>query len=137
MSVGVFASGPHCRAVCTSLRQTLRRVKATPKYIVCDRDSIFDCHALRRWVKRKGIQPPRYGAVGKHGTIAVIERFTLTMKNACTRRMIVPLRREAFRRECAQPWVLVAGKPGQRFDTRVTFQSKRCHLPVVTLTRAA
>ena len=59
--------------MCTSLGQTLRRLRVTPKYIVCDRDSIFDCDAFRRWVKREGICPPRYGAVGKHGSIAVIE----------------------------------------------------------------
>jgi len=39
MGVAVFANRPDCRAVCSSLGQTLRRVGATPKYIVCDRDS--------------------------------------------------------------------------------------------------
>jgi hypothetical protein len=38
---------------------------------------------------------------------------------------------------CAKPWALVGGKPGQRFNTTVTFHAQRRHLPVVTLKRAA
>ena len=70
-----------------------------PKYIVCDRGKSFDCRAFRRWAKRKGIKPPRYGAVGKHGSIAVVERFILTMKNEATRRVLVPQKRAAFHDE--------------------------------------
>jgi transposase InsO family protein len=99
MKIGVFADRPNCRAICSLLRQTVRQAGAAPKYIVCDRDSIFDCDAFRSWVKRKGIQPPRYGAVGKHGSIAVVERLILTMKNECTRKIVVPLRRATFHRE--------------------------------------
>jgi transposase InsO family protein len=186
MGVGVFATRPDCRAVCTSLGQTLRRVGATPKYIVCDRDSVFDCDAFRRWVKRKGIRPPRYGAVGMHGSIAVVERFILTLKQVLHQIPLIPLRGESFRCElvaiaqwynehrphvtlggktpnevyqrrfpanrkprieprpgwprgspCAKPWALVGGKPGQRFDTTVSFHKNRRHLPVVMLKRAA
>ena len=99
MGVGVFAKRPDCRAVCTSLGQTLRRVGTTPKYLVCDRDSVFDCDAFRRWVKRKGIKPPRYGAVGRHGSIAVVERFILTVKQILGLVLVIPVRRESFRRE--------------------------------------
>ena len=45
MGVSVFATRPDCRAVCSSLGQMLHRVGTTPKYIVCDRDSVFDCDA--------------------------------------------------------------------------------------------
>ena len=55
MGVGIFAKRPDCRAVCTHLGQTLHRLGTAPKYIVCDRDSVFDCDAFRRWAKRKGI----------------------------------------------------------------------------------
>ena len=79
MGFGVFVTRPDCRDVCTSLGQTVRRVGATPKYLVCDRDSVFDCEAFRQWVKRRCIRPPRYGAVGRHGSIAVVERFILTL----------------------------------------------------------
>ena len=102
MGIGVFAKRPDCRTVCVSLGQLVRRVGTAPKYIICDSASIFDCPALRRWVKRKDIAPPRYGAIGEHGSIAgdeVVERFILTMKNESTRRYLVALRRETFRGE--------------------------------------
>jgi len=78
--VGVFRKRPDCRGICTFLGRTIHVANATPKYIICDRDSIFDCDNFQRWVKRKGIRPPRYGAVGKHGSIAVVERFHRTFK---------------------------------------------------------
>jgi hypothetical protein len=37
--------------------------------------------------------------VGQHGSIAVVERFIQTMKNDCTRRLLVPLRTKTFRQE--------------------------------------
>ena len=98
VNVGVFEQRLNRQTLCRFLGQTIHR-QGAPKYIVCDRDSIFDCDAFRRWVKRKGIQPPRYGAVGKHGSIAVVERFIRTIKDECTRRILVPQRREACRRE--------------------------------------
>ena len=104
--VGVFANRPNCREVCTFLGRVIGQARTVPKYIVCDRDSIFDCDAFRRWVKRRGIRPPRYGAVGKHGSVAVVERLILTLKDECTRRILVPLRREEFRRQlgCFTSW---------------------------------
>ncbi len=50
-----------------------------PKYFVTDRGKQFDCHAFRKWCKRRKVKP-RYGAVGKYGSIAVIERFNRTLK---------------------------------------------------------
>jgi putative transposase len=104
--IGVFARRPDCRAVCAFLGRAIRDAGAAPKYIICDRESIFDCDAFRSWVKRKGIQPPRYGAVGKKGSIAVVERCILTMKRECSRRILVPIRHNAFRRElrCFSDW---------------------------------
>ena len=52
-----------------------------------------------QWVKRKGIRPPRYGAVGRHGSIAVVERFILTMKQLLRLFPLITLRRESFRHE--------------------------------------
>lgn len=66
---------------------------------MCERDSIVDCDVFRRWVKRKGIKPPRYGAVGQHGSIAVVERLIRTIKDEFTRRIAVSMRRRKFRRE--------------------------------------
>jgi len=37
-----------------------------------------------------------FGAVGQHGSIALIDRFILSLKNECTRIILVPLRTDAF-----------------------------------------
>ena len=42
------------------------------------------CRAFKRWCKRRQITP-RYGAIGKHGVIVVIERFMRTLKSEGTR----------------------------------------------------
>jgi len=97
VAVGVFAEKPNCRDVCQFLGRSCRARKS--KYIITDRDSIFDCAAFRLWAKRRGIQPPRYGAIGKHGSIAVVERCIRTLKDELTRRTMVPLSRAEFRRE--------------------------------------
>ncbi len=53
---------------------------AAPKYIICDKGSQFwPCPGVKRWCKRQGIRP-RFGAIGKHGSIAVIERAIKTIK---------------------------------------------------------
>ena len=77
----------------------LPRPEATPKYIVCDRGRQFDCDGFRDWCRRKGIKRPRYGAVGQHGSIAVVERFILTLKCLLSRLLLVPYRRESFQHE--------------------------------------
>jgi transposase InsO family protein len=55
---------------------------------------MFTSEGFRGWCKRRGIWL-RYGAVGKHGSIAIVERFIRSMKQECTRRLVVPLRRVA------------------------------------------
>ena len=51
-------------------------------------------------MRRRKIQI-RYGAVGKHGSISIIERFFRTMKNEGTRQFHVPFRRDRLRGELA------------------------------------
>jgi hypothetical protein len=60
---------------------------------------------FKQWCRRKGIRP-RFGAVGRHGSIAVIERLILTVKVLCTSVIQVPLRHATFRRElsCFMDW---------------------------------
>jgi hypothetical protein len=49
--------------------------------------------------RRRGIRQRR-GAIGQHGSIAVAERFILTLKDCCLRVLsVVPFRLRAFRRE--------------------------------------
>ena len=99
IDVGVFKKHPNCHAICTFLGRAIGRCSAKPRYIVCDRDSVFGCDAFREWVRRKGFKPPRYAAVGKHGSIAVVERTIRTLKTECTRRSTVSKRRQDFRSE--------------------------------------
>ena len=58
----------------------------------------FDCEDFRHWCCRKGIKP-RYGAIGRHGSLAVIERLMLTVKLLLRCLALVPLRHAAMRRE--------------------------------------
>jgi len=124
--------------------------------------------------------------VGKYGSIAIIERLIRTLKSECTRRLVVPYQRDAFRRElaayidwynehrphdslecrtpneiyfgltptcraprceprrrwprgspCAGPQATVRGRPGQRVELSVRYLSRRRHLPLIELNRAA
>ena len=60
----------------------LERVAAEhgpPKYLVTDQGVQFQ-HDYRAWCRRRGVRP-RFGAVGKHGSIALVERFILSLKS--------------------------------------------------------
>ena len=94
----VFERKPSSRAIRSFLGRSIRKAGRAPRYLISDRGVQFDCDDFRQWCRRRGIRP-RYGAVGKHGSMAMVERFIQTMKNECTRVIAVPLRREAFRRE--------------------------------------
>ncbi|MBN2293715.1 MAG: transposase [Pirellulales bacterium] len=99
MGVGTFEQQPKSKAVRAFLGRTIAKAKKAPKYIVCDRGVQFDNKHFRKWCKRKGIEKPRYGAVGKHGSIAVAERFILTLKTILAGMSLIPLRRDQFREE--------------------------------------
>ena len=99
MGVATFKEQPTSQAVRSFLGRTIAKAKQKPKYLICDRGSQFDCKAFRKWCKRRGIKPPRYGAVGKKGSIAVVERFILTLKTILACLLLVPLRRDKFHDE--------------------------------------
>ena len=50
--------------------------------MICDNGKQFWCDAFKAWCDGHGITP-RFGAVGRHGSIALVERFILTLKNEC------------------------------------------------------
>ena len=99
MGVTAFKKQPDCKAVCGFLGRTISKAKKAPRHIVCDRGKQFDCAPFRKWCKKKGIQRPRYGRIGKHGSIAVVERSILTMKCLLTLMPFISYRREEFRRQ--------------------------------------
>jgi transposase InsO family protein len=79
MGFRVFGKQPTADEVRAFLARTIRKAGAKPKYIICDKGVQFWCNAFKCWCKRRGIRP-RFGAIGKHGSIAVIERFIRSLK---------------------------------------------------------
>jgi len=80
------------------IERAIDQVGAGPKYIVSDKGNQFWCRSYKQWCERRQIRP-RFGAVGKHGSIALIERFIRSMKSEGTRRILVPFTLDAMRRE--------------------------------------
>jgi transposase InsO family protein len=100
--VGVrsFPQQPSSKEVCIFVRRAVREAGVAPRHLVTDRGEQFRARTFRRWCRREGIAQ-RFGAVGKHGSIAVIERLIRTLKEECTRRLLVPYDRRSLRREIA------------------------------------
>ena len=96
----VFKTRPSSHEVCAFLNRAIERIGSAPKYVISDKGKEFDSRAFKEWCSGRGIRP-RYGAVGQHGSIAIIERFIRSMKDECTRRVLVPLRLDAVRHELA------------------------------------
>jgi transposase InsO family protein len=96
----VFFRRPTSQEIQRSLSLAMRRARRSPKYIITDKGRQFGCPSYRQWCRRRAIRP-RFGAVGRHGSIVVVERFIRTMKNECTRHILVPLQLEGMRRELA------------------------------------
>jgi putative transposase len=93
-----FESNPTSLSIQAFLESAIVNASGTPKYIICDKGQQFWCSAFKDWCKGQGTTP-RFGAVGQHGSIAIIERFILSLKNECTRTIQVPLRMDAFQLE--------------------------------------
>jgi transposase InsO family protein len=72
----VFYFKPSSRSMALLLRSAVRRF-GTPRTFVSDPGTDLTGRAFRRLLKRLGI-PLRFGAIGKTGSIAIIERFWRT-----------------------------------------------------------
>jgi len=94
----VFPRLPSSVHIQNFLDRAIRENGSTPRYLITDKGRQFWCRGFKRWCKRLGIRP-RYGAVGEPASIAVVERFIRSMKQECTRRLLVPLSLAAMRRE--------------------------------------
>ena len=90
----VFGKQPSADDVCDVLERATTRIGSSPKHTVTDQGSQFQGE-YRNWCARRGVKP-RFGAIGKHGSIAVTERFFLTLKTELLRRILVPLRLETM-----------------------------------------
>ena len=98
MGITLFQREPTSEAVRAFLGRVIYTVGAKPRHLVCDQGPQFSCDEFEPWCRRKGIRP-RFGAIGEHGSIAVIERLILTLKQGIGWLTLVPLRRRAFLRE--------------------------------------
>jgi transposase InsO family protein len=52
----------------------------TPRHLISDQEGVFISDAFRALLTRRDVKQ-RFGAVGKHGSIAVTERVILTLKH--------------------------------------------------------
>jgi len=78
LGFAVFKSTPSSEKVTTALTRIMFAEGIRPKHLIVDRQ--FKCeHFENIWCKVMNILP-RFGAVGKHGSIAVVERFHRTLK---------------------------------------------------------
>jgi len=114
-----FKKEPTARDMTTFLGRVRRRIKRWPAHLITDHGAQFTAGEFGTWCRRRGIQQ-RFGAIGKYGSLAVIERLIKSMKNECTRLLpIVPLARTAFGRELDQftAWYN-ADRPHSRFGAR-------------------
>jgi transposase InsO family protein len=98
MGFAVFDQQPTSVAVRTFLGRAIRKAGVPPQHLITDQGKQFRDKAFGRWCRRRGIRQ-RFGAVGKYGSIAVVERLIRTIKNECTRQLLVPYQRNALRRE--------------------------------------
>jgi len=89
IGVAVFAKEPTSAEMCDVLDRAIERLGRTPKYTVTDQGPQFQAE-YRGWCKRHAVKP-RFGAIGKHGSIAVTERAIRSIKDEGIRPTTVPL----------------------------------------------
>ncbi len=105
MGFAVFRINPTSVSIQSFLESAIVNARAAPKYMMCDKSPQFWCDAFKAEFDAPGITP-RFGAVGQHGSKSLVERCILTLKNECTRIILVPLSRDAIHQEltCFANW---------------------------------
>ncbi len=101
MGFVVYRALPSSTSVRKFLERLFRSAGDKPLQLISDQGIQFIEKGFRRWCQRHGVQH-RFGAVGKYGSLAVIERSMRTLKSECTGRLIlVPYRLATFEHELA------------------------------------
>src|SRR6516162_3447908 len=98
MGVERYRKQPTSRAVRGFLSRVFREAKVRPRHLITDQGRQFRADSFQAWIKRLGIKQ-RFGAIGKYGSIAFVERLIQTLKRDCTRRLIVPYSDAAMKTE--------------------------------------
>jgi transposase InsO family protein len=96
------------------LARRFREEGCPPRHLVTDHGKQFVARAFKRWCRVRGIRQ-RFGAIGKYGSLAAIERAIRTFKSEYTRRLLVPYRLTHMQRELA---LFVSSYNGQRPHSR-------------------
>jgi putative transposase len=80
MGAAVFKYRPTSEEVTAALDRIMSSEQARPKHMIVDQGPEYKCkHFENVWCKAKNILS-RFGAVGRHGSIAVVERFHRSVK---------------------------------------------------------
>lgn len=96
----LFKKQPTSEDVTAILNNAIEKTGGKPKYIISDKGVQFYCNNYKNWCSENNIKP-RFGAVGKHGSIAITERFIKTLKYEYTKLISVPLNLNDMRYELA------------------------------------
>src|SRR5262245_52748052 len=118
VAVAVAPRQPSASFAVRLLRVAVRESGAAPTWVVTDRGRQFTSRAFARAVSRSGARR-RFGAVGRKGSIAVIERFWRSMKGEYARGLLLcrPLRSIERRLGAYAGW-FNAHRPHQGLDGR-------------------
>jgi len=95
MGIVVFKRPPTTREATAFLRRAIRKARATPKYLISDKGPQFWNDTFQAWCKGHSIHI-RFGAVGKHGSIAVIERFIRSLKEEGLVKVLISIFQRTF-----------------------------------------
>ncbi len=98
MDIAVFPSQPSAQRVIDFLDRATRGAGSRPHHLITDRGKQFVAKVFWVWCRHRGIRQ-RFGAIGKYGSLAVVERFIRSLKTECTRALLVPFARKSLDRE--------------------------------------
>ena len=98
MGVREFRGRPTAKAMSAFLAGMIRAAGQAPRHLITDRGREFTAKSFRRGCCRSGIRQ-RFGAIGKHGSIALVERCIRTIKDEGAWRWLAPIRWRTVGRE--------------------------------------
>ena len=104
LAVAAVRGGPSGSFAVRLLRTAVRRHGA-PRWLVSDKDPVLRSERVQRFLTAHGVLR-RYGAVGRKGSIALIERTWRSMKEEYVRHLFLhrPIRTLETRLRCWQRW---------------------------------